>query len=172
VVHAGEFVGHARIVDLAVGGVRVQMAPTVMPAIGARVRIDLRLDGVGRWHHVSGHIERSAACELVIAFDEVPAGFEDAVHDELLAALECARTRQVVLVDADCRRRERIAHAFLAAGMHAIQTSSPLEAIAELDESRLHPWAIVIANSRGAHQLRAFLGNLYPRIPMMTIGAT
>jgi hypothetical protein len=173
VVHAGAFTSRARIVDLAAGGVCVRMT-AIPPPIGTGVRVDLRLDGVGSWQHLLGHIARyePATGESVVVFADVPAGFEDAVQEELLASLECARTPCVLLVDPDHGRREHLAGVFRAIGIRAIQTSTPLEAIAELDESRLHPWAIMIADSAdaSADQLRTFLGARYPRVPMMTIG--
>jgi hypothetical protein len=51
--------------------------------------------------------------------------------------------------------------------------SSPLEAIAEIDQSRLHLWAVVIADTElasHADELRRFLGETYPDVPLISVG--
>jgi CheY-like chemotaxis protein len=178
VVHADGVAFRARIVDLAIGSVSVRVASTAQPpSIGTRVRVDLRVDGMGRWIHLHGHIHRvvdgAVSSELVIDLEGVPPSFEDLVQDELLAALECARTPHVLLVDIDRGRRELVAAAFRVIGVHVIEATSPIEAIADLDESQLHPWAIAIADSdldASAVELRRFIGEIYPCVPLIAIG--
>ena len=177
VVH-GSFAAHARILDLAIGGVSLQIdhaAP--LPDVGAPVRLDVRLDGAGRWLHLSGSVARVEACgsgaALVIELLVVPPDFEDLVQDELLSALECAHVPRVLLVDGARGRRELVAAAFRAIGYHVIEVSSPLEAIVEIDQSRLHLWAVVIADTKLASQaddLRAFLGETHPEVPLIDVG--
>jgi hypothetical protein len=108
VVTARELAIRTRIVDLAVGGVRVLLDPAVVsPSVGTRVWLDLRLDGGGRWFHLSGLIERvgtgAATNEIVIELHGIPQGFEDLVQDELLASLECVRS-------ADALARRSVEH--------------------------------------------------------------
>ena len=178
VVHMGDVAIKARILDLAVGGIRVHTAFAPQPhSRGTRVRIDLRVDGVGHWIHLHGHVDRvedsAASSEIVIVLDHVPPSFEDLVQDELLASLECARTPHVLLVDAYRLRRGLVSDAFRVFGFHVIEASSPVEAIAYLGESQLHPWAIAIADSdvdASADELRRFMDDLYPCIPLIAIG--
>jgi hypothetical protein len=77
-------------------------------------------------------------------------------------------------VDADPLRRELVAEAFQEIGFHTMEASSALEAIAGVDESRLHLWAVVIADTDldpRADDLRAFLGAAYPCVPQIVVGA-
>jgi hypothetical protein len=51
--------------------------------------------------------------------------------------------------------------------------SSALEAIAEIDESRLHLWAVVVADTdiaSRADDLRHFMRETYPRVPLIVVG--
>ena len=174
----GSFAVHARILDLAIGGVSLLVAePAALPDVGAHVQLDVRLDGPGRWLHLSGSVVRASACEsgtaLAIELLFVPPDFEDLVQDELLSALECAQLPRILLVDAERQRRELVAAAFRATGCFVIEASTPLEAIAEIDQSRLHFWAVVIADSKiasHAAELRRFLGERYPQVPLIDVG--
>jgi hypothetical protein len=79
------------------------------PEVGARVNLDVRLDGHGRWLHLIGSVARVDACgsgsALHIELLVVPADFEDLVQDELLSALECAQQPLVLVVDGTRTRR-------------------------------------------------------------------
>ena len=177
VIH-GSFASHARIIDLAIGGLRLQVDDAAtLPEIGALVDLDVRLDGVGRWLHLVGSVARVVArgtgARLVVELHVVPADFEDLVQDELLSALECAQLPRILLVDRAHGRRELVAAAFRAAGCQVIEVSTPLEAIAEIDQSRLHLWAVVIADTEHASQaneLRKFVGETYPDVRLIDIG--
>jgi CheY-like chemotaxis protein len=143
----------------------------VLPTAGALLHLDLRLDGRGRWLHLSGVVVRvdTHGPDFVLAIEllVVPADFEDLVQDELLSELECAQQPQLLLVDGARGRRELVAHAFRAMGCHVIEVSSPLEAIAKIDQSRLHLWAVMVADSKLASQaeeLRRFLGETHPDV--------
>lgn len=177
VLYAGLLVTRGRIVDLAVDGVRVVVDPIAATWLcsGTNVRIDLRIDGVGGWLHLLGRVGRVdvRASAIVIELYVAPPEFEDLVQDQLLAAIECAQTPHVVLVDADRRRRDQVAEAFRVIGCHVIEASSSLEAISALGESQLHPWAVVIADTDvhpRADELRRFLGEAYPGLPLIVIG--
>jgi len=113
-----------RIIDLAVGGLRLLVEPaTRAPDVGTHVRLDVRLDGRGGWLRLIGKVvrvePRGSVQALVIELLVVPADFEDLVQDELLAAVECAHPPHVLLVDPDQERREA--------------ASEPLDAIAAID---------------------------------------
>ena len=177
IVH-GPCVARARILDLAVGGLGLLVdADASVPDVGTHVRVEFRLDGCGRWLHVIGRVARvdarGSSSALVIELLVVPPEFEDLVQDELLAALECAEQPQILLVDATRRRRELVAAAFRATGCSVIEVSSPLEAITEIGQSRLHLRAVVIADTElasRADELRRFLDEAYPRVPLIVVG--
>jgi hypothetical protein len=70
-------------------------------------------------------------------------------------------------------RRGLVARAFRATGCRVIEVSSALEAIAEIDESGLHLWAVVIADTEiasRADDLRRFLRETYPSVPLIVVG--
>ena len=177
IVH-GPFATHARIVDLAIGGLTL-LVEHATPAtdFGAHVRLDVRLDGLGRWWRLIGSVARVDTREtgfaLVIELLVVPSDFEDLVQDELLSELECALVPRVLLVDDAWGRRELVAAAFRAIGYQVIEVSSPLAAIAEIDQSRLHLWAVVVADTKlasHADELRTFLREAYPKVPLIDVG--
>lgn len=178
VVH-GTSALHGRIVDLAIGGISLFVeGGGSLPEVGDRVRVSMRLDGAGRWLHAGGSVARIAArgstAALVIELFVVPQDFEDLVQNELLFVLECACEPQILLVDAVPARRDLVAAAFRASGCRVIEVSSALEAIAEVDQSRLHLWAVVIADTEIASRagdLRRFLRETYPRVPLVVVGA-
>ena len=178
VVHGGSFAAVGRITDLAIGGLSLLLDDAVaVPDVGEHVRLDVRLDGLGRWQHLLGSVvrvdARRSGAALVIELLVVPQDFEDLVQDELLSALECAQVPWILLVDGARGRRELVAAAFRATGCHVIEVSSPLEAIAEIDESRLHLWAVVIADTlpaSHANELRKFLREMYPVVPLIEVG--
>jgi hypothetical protein len=103
IVH-GWFTTRARIDDLAIGGLSLLVDDaTTMPEVGAHVRIELRLDGLGRWLNLIGSVARvdtrRHGAALVIELRVVPPDFEDLVQDELLTALERAHVPQGLFVD-------------------------------------------------------------------------
>jgi CheY-like chemotaxis protein len=177
IVHGASGV-HGRIVDLAIGGLSLLVDRAVStPDIGTCVWIELRLDGQGSWLHMSGSVmrvdARGSANALVIKLLVVPPEFEDLVQDELLSALECAQQPRVLIVDAYRARRELVVAAFRATGCHVIEVSLTREAITEIDQSRLHLWAVVIADTglaSRADELRRFLGETYPSVPLIIVG--
>jgi CheY-like chemotaxis protein len=178
VVH-GTSALHGRIIDLAIGGISLLADGGVSPLeVADRVRVSVRLDGVGHWFHLGGSVARIDACGLttVLAIElfDVPQDFEDLVQNELLSVLECACEPQILVVDAARQRRDLVAAAFRATGCRVIEASSALEAIAEIDQSRLHLWAVVIADTEiasRADDLRTYLREAYPRVPLVVVGA-
>jgi hypothetical protein len=170
----GTFAGHARILDLAIGGVSLLVHDAAAPAqVGAHVALDVRLDGLGHWWHLRGSVMRADACAsgyvLVIALRVVPPGFEDLVQDELLSALECAERPHILLVDGAREHRELMAKGLRSTGYHVIEVSSPLEAIAEMDQSRLHLRAVIVVDTKPASHaeaLRRFLRETYAEVPI------
>jgi hypothetical protein len=64
---------------------------------------------------------------------------------------------------------------FARRGCHVVETSSPLEAISEIGESRLYLRAIVIGDTEPAPhaaELRRFFGETYPGVPVIDVGRT
>lgn len=177
VVH-GSLAVRARVLDLAIGGVRLLVdEAAALPEVGAHVFLDVRLDGLGDWLNLSGVVTRvetgGSGATLVIELHVVPPEFEDLVQNELVSELECVRLPRILLVDGARGRRELVAAAFRAIGCHVIEVSSPLEAIAELDQSGLHLRAVVIADTKvtsHADELRGHLRELYPRVPLIDVG--
>ena len=176
-VHGGVAV-HARILDLAIGGVRLLVDDqAALPDSGARVRLDLRTDRSGGWLTLIGYVvrveARGSGAALAIEVPVAPPDFEDLVQDELLATLECTQVPWLLLVDRERGRRELVADAFRAAGCRVIEMSCPLEAIVEIERSRLHLWAAVIADTKlasHADELRKFLRDTYPGVPQIDVG--
>ena len=174
----GEPAIHGRVLDVAVGGLSLLLErATTTPVPGTLVRLALRLDGSGSWLHLTGSVVRIEAREvvsaLVIKLLDVPPDFEDLVQDEIVFALECAQRRHLLLVDAARERRELVAAAFRATGCVVIEVSSPLEAINAIDQSRLHLWGVVIADTEiasRADELREFLSTTYPQVPLIVVG--
>jgi len=176
VIH-GAIAARGRILDLSLGGMRLLVRDAfALPELGTRVCVDARLDGAGRWLRLIGAVARVDTCgsgaTLVIELVAVPPDFEDLVQDELLSELECTHVPQVLLVDSARGRRELVGDAFRAIGYHVIDVSSPLEAIAMIDQSRLHLSAVVIASTKlasHAGDLRRFLRETYPEVPLIDI---
>lgn len=177
IVH-GPFATHGRIIDLSIGGLSLLVDDAAaLPDVGSTVRLDVRLDGLGRWLHLIGSVmrvdARGSAVALVIELLAIPPDFEDLVQDELLSALECSQVPRILLVDVEFGRRELVAAAFRATGCDVIQASSPLEAISEIDQSPVHLRAVVIADTviaSHADHLRTFLRETYPGVPLIVVG--
>lgn len=72
-----------------------------LPEVGVHVRLDVRLDGLGRWLDLIGSVvrvdARGSSAALVIELLAVPPDFEDVVQDELLSALECAQLPRIAM---------------------------------------------------------------------------
>jgi CheY-like chemotaxis protein len=169
---------HGRLVDLSIGGISLLVEGSISPlAVGDHIYVSVRLDGLGLWFRLGGSVARIDPCGLttVLAIELflVPQDFEDLVQNELLSVLECASEPQILLVDAVRVRRGLVARAFRATGCRVIEVSSALEAIAEIDESGLHLWAVVIADTEiasRADDLRRFLRETYPSVPLIVVG--
>ena len=177
VVH-GPVAARGRILDLSIGGISVAIQRDAwLPPVGARVRVDICLDGRGRWLHVAGCLARidprRSATVLAIELLVVPRDFEDLVQDELLSALEYSHQPQVVLVDAARGRRELVADLLRSIGGHVLEVSTALEAIVVVDQTRLHLSSVVIAETEvasRAEELGEFLRDMYPRVPVVVVG--
>ena len=178
VILHGEPAIHGRVLDVAVGGLSLLAeGVTTPPELGTFVRLEVRFDGHGRWLRLTGFVVRSdvrgTASAVVIRLRDAPPDFEDLVQDEILFALECALRRHVLLVDPARGRRELVAAAFRAVGCVVIEVSSPLEAIAAIDQSQLHLWGVVIGDTEiasRADELREFLSVTYPHVPLIVVG--
>ena len=178
-IRRGTRIVGARVIDLAAGGicVRTDIPIELAGVIGERVSIHLRLDAVPPRHFaLLGHVLRASASTnlIALAFDAVPADFEDWIQDELLP-LSHDVLPHMILVDSPGARRHMIANAFRTAGCHVTEASMPLDAIAHLGQSRFEPGLIAIADSvpeAVAEQLRAFLLEEHPGAHMVAIGSS
>jgi hypothetical protein len=167
----------ARIADVSTSGVRLRLARGLELAslADARVVVELRLDGARNgWLRFPGTVQRvdGAAYEVVVAFDAVPADFEDVIQDELVAALEGDRSHFVLLVDADPHRRSALARAFSTAGCRVAETCAPLEALSALDESKTHFSLIAIADTSPAiigEEFRRFIAAVHPELTHLSM---
>jgi len=174
ILHLRRDAVHGRLVDLGIGGLRMELDAPARVRIGAWIVIDLRLDGCRtEWQRAVGRVTRLNGRRVAIAFRTASADLEDLVQDELVAALDCARVPRVVVVDRNRSRCTLIAAAFRAAGCRVFERSAPLGVVHVLDDSRIHAWMIAIADStpsRDARQLRGFLRAMYPAVRLIAIG--
>jgi hypothetical protein len=151
------------VVDVSATGVRTRIVhASERYCTGDRVRLELRLDGArGTWADIDGGVVRAGPRdELVIALDDPPTDFEDGIQAELLAIVESEAALQVLLVDPRSGARAQLAAALRGASCMVIEAATPLEAIAYLADSRVHPRLLVIADTTPAsvaEELRAFM---------------
>jgi hypothetical protein len=175
-VHHHDTLIRGRVVDLAVGGVRVRAEGTIPPCAGEPVTVELTLDPCPALaFSLLGHVLRPTVetRTFVVQFAEVPPEFEDCVNEELLASVDHELRPYMILVDAARSRRERIAGAFRDAGCHVTDVSTPLEAIVHLGRARFEPVVIAIADTLPesvAEELREFLCDDHPEAHMVAIG--
>ena len=166
----GDLPVRGRIADVSCGGVRIEpFAGSFQLRRGARCNLELRLDGLGVWVKLYGVVRRRRGGMVSIAFDRAPAELEDAIHDELLARLECAAIEHVLVVDGTGPRRVALAGRLRMAGRHVTDVASTLQAIHHLGESQANPrWIVVAGLSRAAAQLRSYLAVEHPSIPVVS----
>lgn len=169
---------HARIVDLGLGGARVRaLDPPPTTLVSTRVELAVRLDGrSAEWIELGGTVVRIGPDhDLALAFEHVPAAYEQLVRDELRATNALGDITRVVLVDRTPERRGVLAAAFREAGCDVVATSTPLEAIVRMGEARYEPQLIAITDTFPdwvAEELRAFLHAEHPRARMVVVGAS
>jgi hypothetical protein len=175
IVHAATGVIRCQILDLSMGGARFRSTEELAIALdlGTLVRIDVHLDARDTaWTHLRGHIHRVVdGVSFCVAFHRISAEFEDLVEDEVLAGLEADQRPMALIVDLTTDRRARIEVALRTAGCSVIAMTTPLDAIAVIEQSRAHI-SLVLVSERVAHATRAltrFLREVHPAIKLAII---
>ncbi|MGE0550572.1 MAG: PilZ domain-containing protein [Kofleriaceae bacterium] len=174
----GERIVRGRIIDLGLGGLSIWTdEPSELTTLdGHAVRIQVTLDGLPRAEFLlRGHVVRTSggARLIAITFDHLPRPFIARMTAELAAAVSDDVAPRMILVDGIAGRREVIADAFRTAGCNVTEVSSPLEAIARLEEFHFEPALIAIADtlpSTVAEELRDFMHGEHPEAHMVAIG--
>ena len=174
-MRVGNYLLRGRIANVSLGGLLATTRVTAPERLlGARVAIELRLDGRdGGWFDLGGRVERIGSNSLAVRFDTVPPGFVSALEDMLTASHDRRRVLSIVHVDADAERRAALVRGFRASYCNVIDAATPLEAIVRLGESHFEPDVIAIADSSPAtiaDELRRFVDSEHPRARVLTIG--
>jgi hypothetical protein len=160
----------ARIVDISVGGMLVQLARlTGLEAwLDRAVAVDIRIDGhARRWLTAIGRIRRLEinTCRMAVHFDTVPTELQDLLAAETIASNDRDLQPHVILIHKTAELREGIARSFRAAGCSVMEVSSTLEALVQLGRSRYAPELIVLGDAMPEHlaeELRDFLMDEHP----------
>lgn len=174
-VRASTYLLRGRIADLSVGGLSATTRVTAPERLlGARVEIDLRLDGRDHgWLELRGRMQRIGANSLAVSFDNVPPDLVRTIEELRTSSYDRRRVLSIVLVDADPERRAALASGFRASHCAVIDAATPLEAIVRLGESHFEPDVIAIADSSPAavaDELRRFVDSEHPHARVLTIG--
>ena len=165
-----------RVLDLSVGGIRVQLADgEPRGAADDPVALQVHLDGAGAtWLRFEGLVRRTdARGATAIAFTSIPIDFAEVIQIELRADLEHAGASNVLVVDPQSPRRRRLAAALAGAGCFVVEAGTPLEAIAHLGQARARPWIVAIADTVPgaiADELRAYLADTDARVQLVSLG--
>ena len=175
VVRAGTYVLRGRIANVSLGGLSAMTRVTAPERLlGARVAIDLRLDGRDHgWFELGGRLQRIGANSLAVAFDTVAPAFASTIEELRAASYDRGRILSIVLVDSNAERRAALATGFRASHCAVIDAATPLEAIVRLGESHFEPDVIAIADSSPAaiaDELRRFVDAEHPSARILTIG--
>ena len=169
------YVQRARLANIGARGIYV--LTNIRPLdrlLQGTVKLEIRLDtGRAEWCRTEGRVIRIRDEGLAIVFDTPPLDLLGMI-DELETASH-ARNRMIaiVLIDADERRRNRMADGFNAAGCTVIEAATPLEAIVRLGESSFEPDVIAVADTRPGGQsddMRAFVEREHPTVKLIRIG--
>jgi len=171
----GDGYGRGKILDLSRTGLLFRIAgPSADYRDGDRVGLELRFDGAdGGWWQMVGRIVRVVGSQIAIAFEQVPTDFADWLHAEGVAAVEAKRIDQVLVVDPFRARRAEVSRALRATGHSVHEVATPLEAIAQLGESRYHPQIVAIADTVPAsiaNDLRAHVRSEHGELELLRIG--
>ena len=191
IIHGDHGVLVGNIENLSLGGVLVSAASAPAWSVDdeqGTLDVELRFGAGRNATHAStrgdaaqgfsaiGHPVRiepeGSRVKIAVAFDRLPVAAEDAIEDEVEAALGAARTRPVLIIDDDEPRRRRLASAIGARGMTPLVPRTPLEAIDLLSRARLHVAVCALADRFAdiPHaELRAFLAEGFPWVRTLSI---
>jgi hypothetical protein len=127
---------------------------------------------------VLGHVVRvdarpaPASARIAIDFDRVPAGAEDLIEDEIVAAYAAAQARPVVILEGGAPRRAALAAAVRARGMTPLVPRTPLEVIDLLSRHETHAEVFLVSGrfaGLDSAELTAFLTETYPWIRIAAV---
>lgn len=177
----GEVVMHGRraairgtIENLSLTGVLVRARQKV--ARGITVEVDLHLPEAGR-PAVRGQVVRSEKHEdgvrIAIRFLGPSADAEDAIEDEIVAALAAARRRPVLVVDGVEERRLDLADALRARQMTPLVPRTPLEMVEALSSPEQHVEVCLLSSKFADVQgrdLASFIHEAFPWVRVMYVG--
>jgi CheY-like chemotaxis protein len=172
-VRHGVEITRGRVVDLAVGGVRVR-SEIIALCVGDTVTLELTLDpSPGVVFALRGHVLRSTSESrtFVVRFESIPRAFEDCVNEELQALAE-SRPR-LILIDPTVDHRAPIASGLRTGGCLVTEVATPLEAIVALGQLRFDPTVIAVATTESesvADELCAYLRDDHPAVQVIAIG--
>lgn len=166
---------HGRIANLGEGGMLVITDVDVPERLlGHLADVEVRLDGgYAQWLQATGQVVRIAIRGIAIAFDTLSDELRGMIDELCTASRARSRVLQVVLIDADARRRSAMTAGFRATGCGVIAAATPLEAIVRLGESSFEPDVIAIADSHptaAADQMRGFVERYHPKAKLVAIG--
>jgi hypothetical protein len=169
VLHGPDGVARCQIANLSLGGALLVPAPDthVDLAVGTFVAIELHVGGNRGWLTAPAHVVRvtGPGLPLAVEFDELPPALEDAISDQVLAAVEAERTPPVLVVDGMPARRRRLARAVRRIGCQPIEASTPLEAIERMEGATMKPVAAVVGEEltqTGGAELADFFAHELP----------
>ena len=165
---------HGAIENLSLTGVLVRSRETV--GRGISVEIHLHLPEAGR-PAVRGHVVRAERHEdgtrIAIQFDRVSADAEDAIEDEVVATLNAAQRRPVLVIDGIEERRLDLAEALRARHMTPLTPRTPLEIVDCLSNPRQHVEVCLVSCEFGdvhGRELASFIHEAFPWVRIMYVG--
>jgi hypothetical protein len=109
---------------------------------------------------------------IAVRFTDISPDAEDAIENEVLAALDAARARPVLLVDGDVARRTLVADSLRARGLTPIVPRTPLEVVDTLVGRRCVELCVLsqtFGGLRGA-EVSHFITELFPWVRIMVVG--
>jgi hypothetical protein len=173
IVHApGGVAVRCRVADIGLGGVRL-VEPHHEPDVRAGVEVTLELECAGAgWVVQRGRVIRHENGQIAIVFDKLAPEVEDLIEDEVLGAVEAARTPRVVVVDPSPERRRAVAASVRENGCLPLEAATPLEAVSMVERSRNHVRVVMVAETLTQTQrdeLLEFLAEAHPTIQVVRI---
>lgn len=109
---------------------------------------------------------------MAVRFTDISADAEDAIENEVLAALDAARARPVLVVDGDVSRRTLVADALRERSLTPIVPRTPLEVVDSLVGRRCIELCVMsqtFGGLRGA-EVSNFITELFPWVRITAMG--
>jgi hypothetical protein len=174
VLHGRRAAIRGQIENLSLSGVLVRAREMV--GRGISVEVLLHLPAAGK-PAVRAQVVRAERHEdgsrIALRFDRVSADAEDAIEDEVLAALNAAKRRPVLVIDGIEERRLDLADALRARHMTPLTPRTPLEVVEALSNPHQHVEVCLVSCEFGDHhgrELAAFIHEAFPWVRIMYVG--